>query len=175
MSIAEDNKNKGIAQFNKGNFSDALDSFKAAYDLFRAEGKEIEVGEMLNNIGMVYRSLEQVEMALQSMTEAREIFRELGDKDREAQTIANMAPLYIIQKKYTLASQFYLEAEGLFEEVGDTEKLADVLMSHGLHEFEHGEKRGSLYLYERGMRMLKRPTFKQKQLQRMLKMKNSLL
>lgn len=175
MDNAENLKGKGIAFFNKGNMKSALESFQKAYDLFLTEGKETEAGEMLNNIGMVHRELGQAEESIASMEKAREVFRKIHDAGREGQTVANMAPIYITMKEHQRASVLYTEAESLLEAAGDMDKLGDVMMSHGLHEFEHGNRRAALDLYEKGLMKIKKPTAKQKQVRAILKMKTAVL
>jgi tetratricopeptide (TPR) repeat protein len=87
---AEELQKEGLRLFEEGLYDEAARRFNEALEHFAEDGREVEAGEMLNNIGIIRRKQGHWEAAREAIEEARRIFVRLEDKSREAQAQGNL-------------------------------------------------------------------------------------
>ncbi|HPD40421.1 MAG TPA: hypothetical protein PLD43_02555, partial [Anaerolineae bacterium] len=87
---ADELQKEGLRLFQEGLYDEAAQRFSEALEHFAEEGREIEAGEMLNNIALIRRKQSRWDEAIASLEEARRVFVRLGDKSREAQALGNL-------------------------------------------------------------------------------------
>lgn len=91
-AIARDLKNVGSALRRLGDFRGALRRLAESLDLQRAEGSDA-LGPVLNNIGDVYRELDEPETALRYYREALEDFQRRGNPVEAAHVLETLSVL----------------------------------------------------------------------------------
>jgi len=93
--------NKGIIQWQVGDFLGAEFSLTKAYSIFKDSEKKDKVYGILNQLGLVYNELEEYEKAVFYHTKALEIVKKFNlqnNQHQEAVCYNNLGYLYIKQK-----------------------------------------------------------------------------
>ena len=151
--MSEQLKQDGLDLFRQGDYERACEKFEAAEVSFREGGDPVNQGEMLNNLGVVYRYMQQPQKSEQVFLEARTLFQKLGDRHREGQVLGNMGDLYEMQRERDKAGGYYLEAIEVFEMSKDYEKLAQTLRVMSLMRFRQFRIHESLSLTQRRLKI----------------------
>lgn len=131
--MSDELKEEGLALFRNGERDEALVVFKTAADSYAAAGNDTGRGEMLNNIGVIYRLNQNWPEAIAVFTEAQDLFASAGDLDRQAQTLGNLGDLYAAQGEEEQALRSYSDAAELFAQAGDKLKESQVLRALSLY------------------------------------------
>ena len=90
---ADELQNEGLRLFQEGLYDEAAQRFSEALEHFSEEGREIEAGEMLNNIGIIRRKQSRWDEALESLEEARRIFESHHPRRMPKEVIARIREL----------------------------------------------------------------------------------
>jgi tetratricopeptide (TPR) repeat protein len=129
---------------------------------FAEEDRELEVGEMLNNIGIIRRKQGRWDEAVESLEESLRIFVRREDKAREAQARGNLASVYASLKRREDAEEAWSAAAAAFQDLGDRQKQGDTLMALGVSMFKSGRRQEGLATYQAGMALIEKPTLLQR-------------
>jgi tetratricopeptide (TPR) repeat protein len=168
-------KENGLRLFEEGMYEEAAEQFGHAQELFAIAGQELEAAEMLNNLGVVFRLMQNWDQAQASLEEARAAFQRLGDRSREAQALGNLGALLSRQGDQLKAQEYLRDAAGIFGELGDTQRQGETLMALGLQLWKSGDRRGGLAAYQGGLVTLEKPSLQQKILRGLLSLVNRLI
>ncbi len=87
---AQELKEEGLRLFQEGLYEEAVTQFEKAQEMFAAEGNDVEVAEMVNNRGVIYRIQGQWDEAIAALEEAKLTVVHPGDRSREAQTLGKL-------------------------------------------------------------------------------------
>lgn len=119
-------------------FQQSLKNFKQALEIYREIGDSASEGTTLNNIGVIYRNLEQPIQSFESYQQALEIHRELGDRTREGTTLYNIAEVYRSDYDNKLDSsspqqylEYYNQALTIAREVENRRRESIILITLG--------------------------------------------
>ena len=168
-------KEEGMRLFHEGLYDEAIATFEQAREVFAAEENEIEVAEMVNNLGVVYRLQDKWDEAIAALEDARATFAKLGDRNREAQTLGNLGGLYADKNERDKAKESLRQAADIFAELGDEERQGETLLALGVQLWKTGDRSRGLATYEAGLQILPKPTVKQKTVRNLLRMRTRLL
>jgi len=168
-------KEEGLRLFQEGLYDEAAARFEQAQAMFAAEGNEIEVAEMANNLGVIHRLHGRWDEAIAALEEARAAFGRLGDRNREAQTLGNLGGLYASKGERDKAQEHLRRAADIFAELGDAQRRGETLLALGVQMWKTGDRSGGLTTYEAGLRTLERPTAGQKAVRGLLGLRTRLL
>ncbi len=172
---AQELKEEGLRLFREGLYEEAIDNFKAAQETFAAEGNDVEVSEMTNNLGVIYRLLGRWDEAIAALEEARDAFVRLEDRDREAQTLGNLGGLYASQGERVKAQEILRQAANIFADLGDDQRHGETLLALGVQMWKTGDRGAGLSVYEAGLQTLQKPTIGQRLLRGLFNFRNRLL
>ncbi|MBN1427366.1 MAG: tetratricopeptide repeat protein [Anaerolineae bacterium] len=164
-------KEEGLRLFEDGAYQEAIEQFELARQGFEKEGQKLAMAEMLNNIGVIHRVEGRLPEAARMLEEAMAIFVELGDRDREAQALGNLAPIYKKQGDLEKTLEAYKKSADIFGEIGDLEKQGEILMTLGIAQFDAGKRIDGVTSYEAGLRIIPKPSIRQKWLRTLLKLR----
>jgi len=81
---------RGMAQFNKGQFREALEAFQQVLDVYRSLGEHQAEAATLSHIGSANLNLGQYQQALESYQKALIIVQEIGDRKGEGAILSGM-------------------------------------------------------------------------------------
>ncbi len=127
FSRAQSRRAMGHVQLIKGKYVDALASYRKALALFRALGREIEIGRTLYGgslQALIY--LGEYDQAFAWALEARDIFQRLGDRLRLARLDSNMGNILYRQDRFEEALEYYRRA---LEGFGDQSAPQDIAIT----------------------------------------------
>ncbi len=172
---AQELKEEGLRLFREGLYEEAIDRFKTAQEMFAAEGNDVEVSEMTNNLGVIYRLLGRWDEAIAALEEARDAFVQLEDRDREAQTLGNLGGLYASRGERAKSQEALRQAANIFSELGDDQRHGETLLALGVQMWKTGDRGAGLAAYEAGLQTLPKPTIGQRVLRGLFNFRNRLL
>lgn len=106
----------GTALYNNGCSRQALPHFFKAHERYTAMDQLDGVAMSLNNIGNVYRALNNPESAILFFDEAFQIYMEISDTSSAVQTLSNKSAALITANRLDDAGIILLQAEKMAEE-----------------------------------------------------------
>jgi CHAT domain-containing protein/tetratricopeptide (TPR) repeat protein len=122
----------------------SIEKYHESRDLYRRASDRKGEAQTLNNIGLVYWSLGEMQKALERFNEALPISRAIGDRRVEAETLNNTGVVYDSMGEIQKALEKYKEALPLRREVGDRNGEAITLSNIGVVYRSLGEMREAL-------------------------------
>jgi tetratricopeptide (TPR) repeat protein len=166
---------KGKQLFAQEQYEEAVKHFLAAQGAYAQAGNKIKVAEMLNNAGVVYRRLGKHQEAAGVLEQACQTFVELGDQRREAQALGNLGGLYSKMKRYDEAEARFQRALDIFEKLDERVQHSQTLQAMAIMRFKRGPRSQALNLYEEALYFLPNPTFLQRLLRLLLRVRGWLM
>ena len=167
--MSDELKEKGLAEFRRGEYEQALATFETAADSYAAEGNETGRGEMLNNIGVIQRVNRKPQEAIDALTEAGEIFAAAGDTNRQAQTLGNLGDLYAANGDEEMALRSYSDSAELFASTGDKDKESQVLRALALYHLRRRHMALALMVMDQSYTVHPRPNIFQRIFHRLIR------
>ncbi len=113
---------EGRLCYRQGEYEEALSHLQAAYQHYQAKGRQEQVAEMVNDIGVIYTVLRQWSEAEKSLNEAHHLFTQLQDYNGEAQTLGNLGSMFRARGDLKQAAANLQLAADRFHLVGDDER-----------------------------------------------------
>jgi len=114
----------------RGKPGDALERYDAALRLFRALGRDVDVGRTLSGGALqCLVSLGRYDQAYALAQEARLIFERHGDSLRLARLDSNLGNIFFRQNRFQEAHALYLRGHALLAQVGEPQDVAPVLIN----------------------------------------------
>jgi len=122
----------------------SIEKYHEALESYRRVSNRSREAVALNNIGLVYRSLGEMQKALEKYSEALPIFRAVGDRGGEAGALNNIGMVYRSLGEMQKALEKFNEALPIFRAVGDRGGEAVALNNIGLIYQSLGEMQKAL-------------------------------
>lgn len=141
-------RNLGIGYYEKGNYSEAVQSYKHAIALADRLNDEAFSAQIRSNLSMSYLALGAHDEALENLYTALEI----AEKNNFINTVAhanhNIGMVYHYQLKHDQAIAFYEKSRQLYESNGDTTRSTFILgnIAHLYLKKKDFKKAETLYL-----------------------------
>lgn len=101
----------GIRSYVKSHYIDAIESFQESYDLSLACGDHEGANRAINNIGVMYATLEEHEASIQHYHEAFELSERIGDYDMCAMNLFNISGAYLALEQNDSSWKYLRELE----------------------------------------------------------------
>jgi tetratricopeptide (TPR) repeat protein len=171
----EELKEEGMARFNRGHHDEALVIFQQAAKEYREAEDLLGQGEMLNNIGVIYRLDRNLGAAEEALNQANKIFSELGDEVRQAQVLGNLGDLSSRRKDYLRAEQYYSESSALFAGAGEYTMQADVLRMLSLMQIRKRNLWAAVDAMQRSLKVRPKMSIPQRMLSLLLSLATKIL
>jgi tetratricopeptide (TPR) repeat protein len=162
---------KGKQLFAEEQYEEAVEHFLAAQGAFAQAGNKLKVAEMLNNAGVVYRRMGKHQEAAEVLEQACQTFVDLGDQRREAQALGNLGGLYSKMKRYDEAEARFQRALDIFDELDERAQHSQTLQAMAIMRFKRGPRSQAFNLYEEALYFLPNPTFLQRLLRFLLRIR----
>jgi len=172
MPTADELKEQGVAEYLRGDYERAAETFRAAAAHYEEDGVGEMVAEMKVNLGLALHSLGQHNAALEQMTEAHAVFVQMNDVRRTAQALGNMARVYAGQGNSEQAITNYREAAAIFNELGDEESYGQTVLAIADLQLRGGQIMKAAATYEVGLDFIKNPNTRQKVMKKLLGLRN---
>ncbi|MDF5729968.1 MAG: tetratricopeptide repeat protein, partial [Rhizonema sp. PD38] len=129
----------------------AIDKWFEALQLWQQLNDLAKQAITLNNIGLVYSDLGDLQKALEYYNQALPLRRAVGDKSEEATTLTNIGVVYDALGEKPKALEYYNQALLLFRAVGNKSGEAVILTSIGGVYSDEGEKQRALEYYNQAL------------------------
>jgi len=166
---------EGQRLFAEEQYKEAAEQFAHAQRAYVEAGDDLKAGEMLNNLGVVYRRAGKHKEASEALEEARETFARLGDQRREAQALGNLGGLYSKMKRYDEAEARFQAAFDVFDELDDRVRQSETLRAMAIMQFKRGQRSKAMTTYEDALYFLPNLNFLQRLTRLLLKIRNLIL
>ncbi len=169
MKKSEERQKKGIEAFKVGDYQEAKGHFEDALEAATAENDRKKMAEALNDLGVVYRELDDIDNALKVLEQALQHYQEMDDERGEAITLGNLGKVEESAGKFEDAVQSYLDSAAIFEELGETEMAMFCWQALSRLKLHQKDWLGAITAYEEGIAHLPDKSIKKKILQKVLK------
>jgi len=167
MSQAKKLHSEGVALFRKGEPEAALEKLQAA--LPDAENNSRQQAEIYNDLGVVYRELEDYEAAHDALDQALGRFLALNDQKGQAQTWGNRGAILEAEEEYEDAVAAYKQSAQMLEGVGENDMAMYVWQAISRLRTNQGQYLAAIGAYEEGVDNLPQGSFKKTILQKILR------
>lgn len=129
----------------------ALEGFAAALERWAAAGDRVKVVDVLNQMGVIERTLGETQKAFDFYERALAHALEWGDRRGEAQARNNLAVAYGLLGDSPKAMASYREALRIWEELRDSKEIGTTLYNLGAHQLEKGETEAAVESLNRAL------------------------
>lgn len=123
---------QGIQQYRTSQIESALRSWEQALVLYRQIKDRDSEGRVLNNLGLIYKSVSNYPKAIEYYQQSLVISRELRDRLSEARTLGNLGVIYAYLGNYPQAIEFQQKRLTVARELKDRLSEGQALGNLGL-------------------------------------------
>ena len=173
MASAQKLHQTGITQFRAGNPEAALTTLQEA--IKEAPQDSRLAAEIYNDLGVIYRELDDFDAAYESLEEAMTRFTEIDDQKGQAQTVGNLGAVLEAEEDYEEAVKAYKQSAKMLEALGESEMAMYVWQAVSRLRTRQGQYIAAIGAYEEGVENMPEGSFKRKVLQKILSAPSKLL
>ncbi|MGK0279150.1 MAG: signal transduction histidine kinase/BarA-like signal transduction histidine kinase [Litorivivens sp.] len=124
---------QGISLATQGNHQSAIKYFGYCLDLNEKSGNQQQIAGSLNNIGLLYSEIDEIDHAIEYLDRAMEIYEETDDTSGHALLSGNISMLLIERGNFNnRALELGLTSLELFQVTNDTKGVGNAYSSLGL-------------------------------------------
>lgn len=117
----------GVARFNQGEYTEALEYYYQSLEISEALGNDHEATRALNNIGNIYVIQAQFDRAIRYLTRTLRMHEQLGNRLGMASTLNNIGVIYLDQGDNEQALDAFSQCLAILEELEHTRGMASML------------------------------------------------
>ena len=148
-------KNNIAALFqDKGDFQSALNYYREALTLFKAQKNKLMMADVLNNIARIYYSIELYELALPNYKEALTIYTKEGADEKAGFLWLNLANIYTKTGRTKIAREHFQKAYPILKAKNDLYYLPQYFYLLALFHEGTGNPDSALLMIEEGLKIL---------------------
>jgi len=129
----------GRQQYRVSQWREALQSWQAALEIYRAIGDHSGEGASLGHLGNVYYRLGQYPEAINFHHQHLDIAREMRDRIEEGRALGNLGLVYYRLGQYPEAINFHQQSLTIFREINDRIREGSTLGNLGLVDSSRGQ------------------------------------
>ena len=132
-------------------YTEAIEYYKLAGNLWKEEGMKSNYPMMMNSIGLLYLELGQYDKAIENFREALANFEELGRKGFIGVELNHIGEVYLLWGQYDKAIEYFRKALALDEELGIIVRIAKDLNSIGRVYCKWGQYDKAIEYYRKAL------------------------
>jgi tetratricopeptide (TPR) repeat protein len=106
---------------------------------------------ILNDLGIAYRSLSQFNRAIELFQQALEISRKTADRNAEAASLCNLGNIYYSLSHYQQAILYYQQSLDIFKEIGNRSFEINSLNGLGLSSYSLGQYQQAIQFHQQSL------------------------
>lgn len=163
--------NRATQAYQEGDFEQAARLFADAATAYQEAGLPLDAAEMHNNQSVAHLQNDNAQAALDAVFGTEAIFAEAGDIRRQGLAAGNEAAALEALNRLDEAAVRYQASGDLLEKVDEDQLRASVMQSLAWILVRRGKLFEGLFAMNSGLRGVKNPTFKQKILRALLKLR----
>jgi len=122
---------QGVSWVNRGDYTQTLDYYTRALDIYEQIGEQIGIAGALANVGTVYDIQGDYPKALDYYIRNLEINEQIGNQIGTANTLSNIGAIYENQGDYSKALDYFIQGLEVNEQVGDQHVTAMLIGNIG--------------------------------------------
>ncbi|WP_338365177.1 ATP-binding protein [uncultured Pseudoalteromonas sp.] len=145
-------KMQGVVFYFQGYFQQAIVEYSRAMVIVEKNNKQVELANLLSNIGLAYFEMNNMELTLEYYLKAKEIYEKKGSAQDQADILLNIAGVHIRLSRYDSAILFYKEVLKVYQKLGDTSGIAQVNNNLGVAYYESSQFDLALHYYQMALR-----------------------
>jgi len=130
---------------------DGIGKYREALPLLRSTGNREREATVLNNIGLFYRTLGELDDAIDFFNQALTLRRAIGDRRGEAISLDHLGRVHIAMGEIQKGLDFYDQALALERAGGNQREQANTLLNVGAAYFELGATERALDSYNQAL------------------------
>jgi CHAT domain-containing protein/uncharacterized protein HemY len=146
---------QGAEQYQRRQFQAALQAWEAALNLYRQAGDRQGEAMLLNNLGMVFRTLGEYQQAIEYYEQSLAIAREIQNRRGEANTLGNLGNVYLTLGQYQQAIDYYEPSLAIAREIQDRQEEAYTLNNLGVAFRSLGEYEQAIAYLEQHLALVR--------------------
>jgi CHAT domain-containing protein len=139
------------AQGAAGALNQAMENYRQALPVWRATGARQLEALTLEELGFVYRRLNEAQKSLEAFQQALSLWRAIGDRRQEARALGNIGLSYKQRFEYQQALDYYQQALRVARPLGDRALAASLLNDAGHNCFIMGRHQQALDYYQEAL------------------------
>jgi len=124
IDLARGYKLMGMHHYGRSRFTESMDFYLKASEIFRSHGEELENAKVLNNIGLIYMDQGLLHIALEHFKVSLRVKLEHDAQACAAFTYLNLGLIHKRLGNHTLSLQNFWEALAIWQETGDQHNIA---------------------------------------------------
>ncbi len=146
---------KGLVSMRRGDYTEAIRSFKKEKDLAEKIGDSKDRANALHDLGTIHLKKGEFAQAEGHLEKAIELREELEDMKGLGKSIGNLAAIYIYKGELDKALEHQKRSLDINEKRGDKLGMAGGLHNLGNIYLDKGKSEKALEVYERGLKIRK--------------------
>ncbi|MCJ7722693.1 MAG: tetratricopeptide repeat protein [Anaerolineales bacterium] len=162
---------EGKTAFEKGEFEAAVKAFSVSIDVYEANGDNLNVAEMKNNLSVALLKCGRPKEALNAVAGTVEMFALSGDIRRQAMAIGNRAAALEALGKTEEAISDYKHSAELFAQAGEGDLQSVVLKSAAAIELKRCHLSEAAVTMLGSLESVKKPSLLQRLMKLLLRLK----
>lgn len=145
--------NLGSAYYHNADYKEAISYFTESLPYFEKPGRERSQADVLNNLGLIYESIELDELALDYLEQALRLYEKIGVDQQAGNIWLNMSYLFWDQKKVNKSKEYVSRALEILESQGNKRSLADCYFLLSKHDQKSGNIQSALENNQRSLKL----------------------
>lgn len=157
--------------YQEGDFENAARLYGEAAAVFQSQGNQIAAAEMKNNQSVAFLQANDALAAYQAAAGTAEVFAASSDARRQGIALANEATALEALKRADQAIEKYLQSADAFKQADEEQLRASVMQAVAWIMLRRGKIFEALNYIRASVADLKTPTFKQKIMRGLLRLR----
>lgn len=145
-------KMQGVVFYFQGYFQQAIVEYSRAMVIVEKNNKQIELANLLSNIGLAYFEMNNMELTLEYYLKAKDIYQQKGSAQDQADILLNIAGVYIRLSRYESAISIYQDVLKVYQKIGDTSGITQINNNLGVAYYESSQFDLALHYYQLALR-----------------------
>jgi serine phosphatase RsbU (regulator of sigma subunit)/Tfp pilus assembly protein PilF len=129
--LANGYNNRGVLQWQQGDFPSALESFETSLAIFEEIADKNGMAKCYGNIGLIHRARGDLALALKFQFKSLKVREELKDKEGIAKNYSAIGNIYDSQLNWALAIEYHTKAMDLWAGLENKRGVATTLVNIG--------------------------------------------
>ncbi len=137
-TLAKTLGSKGVAYSEQNNYAKALDSDFEALKIYEETKNELQISKLYNNIGVIYKSIDDKEKSLDYFLKANKISKN-KDEATFAASAANIGLIYLYQNKLENSKKYFDESFRSYQKNKNPRALGELYNNYSQYYIQKGQ------------------------------------
>lgn len=139
-TLAKTFGSKGVVYSQQNNYAAALENDFQALKIYEENKNNLQTSKLYNNIGVIYKSIDDQEKALEYFLKANQTSRKINPETFAA-SASNIGLIYLFQNKLEQAKQYFDESLKSYQENENPRGLGELYNSYSQYYIRKNQKK----------------------------------